>query len=96
MQQDFAAVAASEKDVAEAIGRLRDDGGYLMDPHTACGVVAAERALGPDGATPQIVLFDRAPGQVSRCDCRRNRQAAGAAGAAIGAAHSTRALRRDR
>ena len=45
--EDFAAVAASEKDVAEAIGRLKDECGYLMDPHTACGVVAAERASDP-------------------------------------------------
>ncbi len=61
MQQDFAAVAASEKDVSEAIGRLRDDSGYLMDPHTACGVVAAERALGTDGPSPQIVLSTAHP-----------------------------------
>jgi threonine synthase len=61
MQQDFAAVAASEKDVAEAIGRLRDESGYLMDPHTACGLVAAERALGPDGSTPQVVLSTAHP-----------------------------------
>jgi threonine synthase len=32
-----------------------------MDPHTACGVVAAERALGPDGATPQVVLSTAHP-----------------------------------
>jgi threonine synthase len=61
MQQDFSAVAASEKDVAEAIGRLKDECGYLMDPHTACAVVAAERALGPDGATPQVVLATAHP-----------------------------------
>jgi threonine synthase len=61
MQQDFAAVAASEKDVAEAIGRLRDASGYLMDPHTACGVVAAQRALGEHGATPQVVLSTAHP-----------------------------------
>jgi threonine synthase len=61
MQQEFAAVAASEKDVAEAIGRLRDESGYLMDPHTACGVVAAERALGENGSTPQVVLSTAHP-----------------------------------
>jgi threonine synthase len=61
MQQEFAAEAASEKDVAEAIGRLRDESGYLMDPHTACGLVAAERALGPDGSTPQVVLSTAHP-----------------------------------
>jgi threonine synthase len=32
-----------------------------MDPHTACGVVAAERALPADGPTPQIVLSTAHP-----------------------------------
>jgi threonine synthase len=61
MQRDFAAVAAGEKDVADAIGRLRDESGYLMDPHTACGVVAAERALGTGAGTPQVVLSTAHP-----------------------------------
>ena len=61
VRQEFAAEAASEKDVAEAIGRLRDESGYLMDPHTACGVVAAERALGAGGSTPQVVLSTAHP-----------------------------------
>ena len=61
MQRDFSAVAASEKDVADAIGRLRDESGYLMDPHTACGVVAAERALGTGAGTPQVVLSTAHP-----------------------------------
>ena len=61
MQRDFAAVAASEKDVADAIGRLRDESAYLMDPHTACGVVAAERALGTGAGTPQVVLSTAHP-----------------------------------
>jgi threonine synthase len=61
MQQDFAAVAASEKDMADAIGRLRDESGYLMDPHTACGVVAAERALGAGSGTPQVALSTAHP-----------------------------------
>ncbi len=61
MQRDFSAVAASEKDVADAIGRLRDESAYLMDPHTACGVVAAERALGTGAGTPQVVLSTAHP-----------------------------------
>jgi threonine synthase len=60
MRQDFAADAASERDVAETIRRVRADCGYLLDPHTACGVVAAERQLG-EGGPPQIVLATAHP-----------------------------------
>jgi threonine synthase len=59
-KEDFAASAASEDDVADAIRRLKAECGYLMDPHTACGFVAAERALGPGGA-PQVVLSTAHP-----------------------------------
>jgi threonine synthase len=59
-KEDFAASAASEEDVAGAIRRLKAESGYLMDPHTACGFVAAERALGPGGA-PQVVLSTAHP-----------------------------------
>jgi len=61
MGRDFAADAASEYDVADAICRLRAECGYLLDPHTACGVVAAERQLGDSGSTPQIVLSTAHP-----------------------------------
>jgi threonine synthase len=61
MEGDFAAVAASEKDVGRAIGRLRDESGYLVDPHTACAVVAAERALGSEPRTLQVVLSTAHP-----------------------------------
>ena len=43
MRQEFAAYWASEQDVAEAIQRVKSNTGYLLDPHTACGVVAAQR-----------------------------------------------------
>jgi threonine synthase len=58
--QDFAASAASEDEVADAICRLLKESAYLADPHTACGLVAAERALG-DGGVPQIVLSTAHP-----------------------------------
>jgi threonine synthase len=60
LAEDFAASAASEDDVADAIRRLHTQCGYLMDPHTACGLVAAERALG-DGGAPQVVLSTAHP-----------------------------------
>lgn len=43
LKTDFAASAASEKDVADCIRDTDKRYGYLLDPHTACGVVAAER-----------------------------------------------------
>jgi threonine synthase len=55
LSEDFAASAASEDDVADAIRRLEAESGYLMDPHTACGFVAAERTLG-SGRAPQVIL----------------------------------------
>jgi threonine synthase len=58
---DFAASAASEEDVANAIRRLRAECGYLADPHTACGLVAAERALGGSDGIPQVVLSTAHP-----------------------------------
>ena len=61
LRKDFSASAASEDDVADAIRRLRAECGYLIDPHTACAVVAAERELGEGGETPQIVLSTAHP-----------------------------------
>jgi len=58
--EDFAASAAGEDDVADAIRRLKAESGYVMDPHTACGFVAAERALSGGGA-PQVVLATAHP-----------------------------------
>jgi threonine synthase len=60
LAEDFAAAAASEDDVAGAICRLKAESGYLMDPHTACGFVAAERTLKASGA-PQVVLSTAHP-----------------------------------
>ncbi len=61
LARDFAAAAASEDDVAAAIRRLRAECGYLVDPHTACALVAADRVLGSGGATPQVVLATAHP-----------------------------------
>ena len=48
LRSDFSAAAASEADVSECIRSIQNRHGYTLDPHTACGVVAAER-LKPDG-----------------------------------------------
>ena len=60
LKAEFAAAAASEDDVASAITGARAASGYVADPHTACGLVAAERTKrGHAGAT--IVLATAHP-----------------------------------
>jgi threonine synthase len=59
-KQEFGAAAASEKDVADAIRRTKASSGYLMDPHTACGLVALEAAA-PQSEVPGIVLSTAHP-----------------------------------
>jgi threonine synthase len=61
LEKDFAASAASEEDVANAIRRLQAECGYLVDPHTACGLVAAERRLESGDGIPQVVLSTAHP-----------------------------------
>jgi threonine synthase len=53
LQQDFRASAAPEPRVAETIRRVRDSAGYLLDPHTACAVVALEDA-GQHRQAPEV------------------------------------------
>ncbi len=48
LQSDFAAVSASEQDVANCIRDTHARYGYLLDPHTACAFVAAERVAEGD------------------------------------------------
>lgn len=57
---EFAAQAASEADVAEAIRATLAKSGYLLDPHTACGVVALARTA-PQSEVPGIVLSTAHP-----------------------------------
>jgi threonine synthase len=59
MREELAATSASEAEVADCIRRTRQRSGYLLDPHTACAVVAAEKA--GSGATPNIVLATAHP-----------------------------------
>jgi threonine synthase len=61
MRRDFAAAAASEAEVAEAIVRVKAECGYLADPHTACAIVAAERELAEGHAAAQVVLSTAHP-----------------------------------
>lgn len=60
LKGEFGAAAASEGDVSAAISRVSRECGYVMDPHTACGYVAAERVLS-EGAVPRVVLSTAHP-----------------------------------
>ncbi len=57
LKSDFAAVSASEGDVAHCIRTTATETGYVVDPHTACALVAAERV--PHGET--VVLSTAHP-----------------------------------
>lgn len=48
LQSEFAAASASEADTAECIKTTKERFGYMIDPHTACAVVASER-IAPGG-----------------------------------------------
>jgi threonine synthase len=58
LKSDFAASAAREADVADCIRQTKAQYGYVLDPHTACAVVAANR-IKPDGDT--VVLATAHP-----------------------------------
>src|SRR5262245_307739 len=60
MRNDFAAASAAEDEVAACIRRVEAHSGYLLDPHTACGVVAANKTQGPCD-TPCVVLATAHP-----------------------------------
>lgn len=61
MRADFAARSAGEADVAEAIRRVHAQSGYLMDPHTACGHVAAVEARRQGHNEPCVILSTAHP-----------------------------------
>ncbi len=63
---EFAAAAASEGEVAAAIRQVQASAGYLLDPHSACAVVALDklaRDAGPSntGSAPEVVLATAHP-----------------------------------
>jgi threonine synthase len=60
LRRELSAAAASEAEVALAIKMTLARSGYLLDPHTACGIVAADR-IARDPAVPQIMLATAHP-----------------------------------
>ena len=62
LRADFSAAAASEAEVRAAIRDTRAETGYLLEPHTACGVVASQKtADAHDRTVPDIVLATAHP-----------------------------------
>jgi threonine synthase len=61
LREDFAAKDASERDVARTIKTVADRSGYVMDPHTACGHVAAAEAAGRRSDVPVVILATAHP-----------------------------------
>ncbi len=62
LRADFDAATATMDEVATCIRRVKAESGYLLDPHTACGVVAFEKT--PQQATtphPHVVLATAHP-----------------------------------
>ena len=60
MRRDFAAGSATMPEVAKRIADVKARSGYLLDPHTACGVVALDKAKIDVGA-PRVVLATAHP-----------------------------------
>lgn len=60
LRRDFAAAAASEREISDAIRTVSAQSGYLLDPHTACGVVAAEKVLA-NGQAVEVILSTAHP-----------------------------------
>ena len=62
LRADFSAAAASEAEVAGRHPGHARETGYLLEPHTACGVVASQKtADAHDRTVPDIVLATAHP-----------------------------------
>lgn len=61
VSRDFKAAAASESEVASAIREVKKHCGYAMDPHTACGYVAAVKISAARSRAPMVILSTAHP-----------------------------------
>jgi threonine synthase len=61
MRADFAAAGAGMDEVARCIRRVEAESGYLLDPHSACGAVAADKTGAARDGTPCVVLATAHP-----------------------------------
>jgi threonine synthase len=60
LRADFGAATATGDEVAACIRQTQENSGYLLDPHTACAVVAAEKVLA-GGKAPNVILSTAHP-----------------------------------
>ncbi len=60
IRAEFLAYSASESEVVEAMQHTLANTGYLLEPHTATAVIAAQKA-GGDDATPIVILATAHP-----------------------------------
>ena len=61
IRAEFDASTLDEEGTTNEIARVYREAGYIMDPHTACGVAAARKLLAADPATPAIALSTAHP-----------------------------------
>jgi threonine synthase len=61
IRADFDAFRVDERACAEEMGRVYRTSGMIIDPHSAVGVHAARRALGPTPAMPVVALATAHP-----------------------------------
>ena len=58
----FMAERVDQEAVADCIRRVKAESGYLLDPHSACGVVAAYKTMGSASRqVPHVVLATAHP-----------------------------------
>jgi threonine synthase len=61
-RQNFTVERVDQDAVADCIRRVKADSGYLLDPHSACGVVAARKTLTSDTQhIPRVALATAHP-----------------------------------
>ena len=58
--KELGAYASSEQEVADCIRSTSETAGYMLEPHTACGVLAADKCLADD-LSPEVVLATAHP-----------------------------------
>ncbi|GGK35793.1 threonine synthase [Salinarimonas ramus] len=61
LRRTFSATSVPEDVVAAEIGRTWREAGYLLDPHTAIGVVAGREGLARNPGTPMVALATAHP-----------------------------------